>query len=418
MLPLTLVQDDPFVIRIVAGAPLTDQEHAEWVARVDWHLNVPDGRLCVTGGSVLTSEDYDADDPHEEQYVGEVALPRGRYRAALYTHVHGVNGGSVLDFLAGGHGQGESPESWFARTRPGEPRPDWDGMELVHFLLYLEPVDVAPSAGLSELPEDGWFNGAENARKPERCPSGLVAADVQRTVRDESPGDWTYVRSVFDSMPAIDRTRVAGGTVSLPLESLARAIRIGWFGSRYIQVELRLTPPSGASLGLGREWPEGMVAVEEDGVGRVLFDSDLDINTILTRLPELAVPLAAVRWHADGPLLRADRGDAGLVALRGGTWRIEQAWPATDAATLDAALSLAAEVERGTTIALRDEPEGTAILAWARRNFGEHPRGNPPRVGDGAIRFKKAGHEVALLGIAAFAHRFARTWPVVDLAGE
>jgi hypothetical protein len=427
MLPLMLVQDDPFIIRVVAGGPLSEQEKEEWVARVDWHLNVPDGKLCVTGGSLFTNDDYDEGDAQSEQYVGQVDLPKGRYRAALYTHVHGVNGGSVLDHVAGGYGKGEALESWFARTRAGEDRPGWDDVELVDFLLHLEPIDAAPKTGLSTLPEDGWFGGAENARKPERCPIGLPGHNVVRSFADEVPGNWTYVRGVFEDMPAIDRRPVKGGPVSLPLESLARAVRIAWFGTRFTATELRLTPPAGTSLDLRGAWPEGVVAVDERGVARVLFDSDSDIGTILERLPALAARLAAFPpgtvlevCCAPTDTMPGSPDGVGLLSLRGpirdGAWRIAQAYPETDAATLGAALALAAELEGSATIAVRDEAEGHAILAWAKRNFGTHLKDNPPRLADGAIRFKKPGHQVSLLGIAAFATRFGGTWPVTDLA--
>ena len=427
MLPLTLVQDDPFIIRVVAGGPLTAQEEEEWLARVDWHLNVPDGKLCITGGAVFTNDDYDTGDPQSEDYVGEVPIPKGRYRAALYTHIHVVNGGSVLDHLAGGYEKGESLESWFARTRPGEAPSNAE--EHVGFLLHLEPIATAPKTGLSVLPAEGWFTGLENARRPERCPLGLAAVDVVRTSRGEAPGKWTFVRDVFELMPSLDRRIVKGDPVALPLDALTRAVRIAWFGSRFTTTELRLSPPSGASLDLDAEWPEGAIAVEEGGVGRILFDADLDINEILVRLPALTARLAAL---PDGTVLDVccaplesmseTSSGAGLVALRGpirgGAWRIAQAHPGAEADTLTAALSLAAEIEHGTSIAVHDDEEGNAILMWAKRAFGVHLKRNPPKLSDGAIRFETAGREVALLGIAAFAHRFAKTWPVVDLTKD
>ena len=58
---------------------------------------------------------------------------------------------------------------------------------------------------------------------------------------------------------------------------------------------------------------------------------------------------------------------------------------------------------------MRDDAEGKAILAWAERNFGIHLKDNLPRVSEGAVRLRKPGHEVALLGIAAFAIRFGAT---------
>jgi hypothetical protein len=427
MLPLTLVQDDPFIIRVVGGGPLTAQEQEEWIARVDWHLNVPDGKLCVTGGSVFTNDDYDEGDPHHEQYVGEAALPKGRYRAALYTHVHGVNGGSVLDHLAGGYHRGESLEDWFARTRPGDTLPADDDLERVDFLLHLEPIDAAPKDGLSVLPADGWFGGAENARKPARCPFGLVAKDVVRP-RGVAPGGWTYVRDVFGTMPAVAHRPVKGEAVVVPMESISRAARIAWFGSRFTTIELRLTPPSGGTLDLGGEWPEGTVAVDEGGVVRILFDADMDISAILAKLPDLALrfsaqPAGVVLDLCCDPVgvIPGSPGDAGRLALRGvisdGMWRIAQAYPEVDAATLNAALALAAEVE-GQTITSGDASEADAILAWANRTFGAHLKRNRPRRDEAAIRFGKPGDEVALVGIAAFTHRFAATWPATKFQDD
>jgi len=398
MLPLTLVQDDSFVIRVVAGAPLSSQEAEEWVARVDWHLNIPDGKLCVTGGSVFTNEDYDEDDPYAEQFVGQALLPKGRYRAALYSHPYGVNG-----------------------DRDGNPP---DDRERVDFLLHLEPIGEVPKTGLSALPDDGWFSGAENRRTRSSTPAGLVAADVVRR-REDAPGGWTYVREASGTMPAVESSPVTGDAVSLPVDSIGRAARIAWFGSRFIAVDLRLTAPAGLRLDLSGDWPAGVVLVEADGAGRILFDSDIDVSQLLQRLPELAGLLNAQpagtlldlncepvqEWAGspDGAGRLALRGE-----LRGGIWRVEAAYPEVDAATLHAALALAAEVE-GQTIAAHDASERDAILGWARRKFGAHLKRNPPKPGVDGIRFARPGHEVALLGIAAFTHRFAGTWPVAPL---
>jgi hypothetical protein len=109
----------------------------------------------------------------------------------------------VLDHLAGGYEKGESLESWFARTGPGEAPSNAE--EHVGFLLHLEPIDAAPKTELSVLPAEGWFTGLENARRAERCPLGLAAVDVVRTSRGEAPGKWTFVRDGFELMPSLDR---------------------------------------------------------------------------------------------------------------------------------------------------------------------------------------------------------------------
>ena len=355
LLPRTLIQDDPFTIRIVAGEPLTAQENAEWVARIDWHLNVPDGKLCVTGGSVFSNEGYE-EDASSEQFVGQVLIPKGHYRAALYSMSRGLGDGAYEP------AEGEE-----------------DGPELVDFLLHLDPVDGAPKSGLSTLPGEGWFGGDENARKLDRA-SGLVAQDVIRP-RDNSAGDWQYVWRVFEEMPEHDRRPVKGDAVSVPLDSLARAAGIAWYGSRFTVVELRLTAPPGSTLDLSGEWPEGMVAVNEGGTGRIFYSNDLDIHEFLTRLPALGPRLAQLR---DGTVLDVcaiatesmpgSPERAGMIDLRGlirgGAWRIAQAYPEVDAATLTAAMAFVAEAEK-------TEP-AAAITQFADRFSSTWPVVRPP----------------------------------------
>jgi hypothetical protein len=101
-----------------------------------------------------------------------------------------------------------------------------------------------------------------------------------------------------------------------------------------------------------------------------------------------------------------------------GVWQIAEASPKADAPALQAALTLAGEVEGGTTIGVRDPVEGEAILVRARRSFGDQLKTNPPALRGQSIEFTAPGHEVALVGIAAFAERHATTWAVVDLTSE
>ena len=431
MLPLTLMQDDPFVIRVVAGEPLTAQEESEWVARVDWHLNISDGQLCVTGGSVFSNEGYDDAESYSEQFVGEVAIPKGRYKASLYSMLFGINGSGVMDHLAGGYDKGESVEDWMARTRPGQNMPNWDadeGPEVVGFLLHLEPIDAAPKKGLSELPDEGWFGGAENARQPELCPLGLDATDVRRRTSTES-GGWTYIRDTFRMLKpkwgnATPDAFTDGRTVALPLTGLGRASRLAWFASRHTVLELRLQPPADTTVDLSGEWPEGVVAAEEPGVVRLLFSADLDPVTVLERVGQLAshlttMPAGTVLDLCAAPVEYVPdiQATAGWLWLRGtlrdGKWVIARALPAVASTQLEAALALAGEVE-SASIAVTGDAERSAIMSWAKRNFGHHLNDNPPHAHNGAITFKKPGYEVQLLGIAAFANRFSDVWPAWD----
>jgi hypothetical protein len=428
LLPMTLVQDDPFLIRVVAGGPLNAQEEEEWVARLDWHLNISDGKLCITGGAVFSSDDYDDGDPYYEGYVAELGLPKGRYRATLYTHLHSINGGGVMDHLAGGaYGSGEEPDAWWARTRDGEPKPSWDDEELIGFLLHLEPIEKAPKQGLAELPEEGWFGGAEGARKPERCPRGLVGRDVVR--RKESSGTgWTYVRDVAEMMEEHSPKALRGGTVKLPASELALLARLAWFGSRNVVYEVRLGGPDAAALA-ARAWPDGVFAVPEGEVLRLLISSDIyppmvlrtieEIGTLLGALPD-GTKIELLAEPLDGmPGAPTDAGRMRCMAtVKSAEAIVVGAWPQVEAKVLEAALALAREVTSGTTLSVRDDAEGESILAFAKRNFGPHLDADRPKLSNGAIRTKEPQGTITLVGVAAFAVRFGDTWPHIDLGDD
>jgi hypothetical protein len=190
-LPFQLVQDDPFIIRVVLDEPLTAQEQDEWVGYTRHKLRIPDGRLAVIGGGpeYLWGEDM-------TEFTRFLDVPPGDYLAELYTYFHGINGSYCLNEA----GPSEPVGTYFRRTRPGEPFPLWlhnecaDDPEAdpghdeewmdaeadydaeqppyVGFLLRLSPSTEEP-----ELPpmEEGWFDIGSGARRPAVCPVGVVA---------------------------------------------------------------------------------------------------------------------------------------------------------------------------------------------------------------------------------------------------
>jgi hypothetical protein len=48
MMPMSLYQDDGYLVRFLVGE-LNAQEESEWVARARWKLDVPCGRVLVSG---------------------------------------------------------------------------------------------------------------------------------------------------------------------------------------------------------------------------------------------------------------------------------------------------------------------------------------------------------------------------------
>jgi hypothetical protein len=190
-LPIGLVQDDGFVIRVVVDEPLSAREDDEWVGRTRHRLRVPDGRLVVVGGcqEYLAGEEMD-------EFTASLPVPPGDYLAEVYSYLHGVNG----DYCLREAGLDEPLGAYFRRTRPGEPFPPWlrdlcahdprldPGHEeewrdvkvdydaekpaYVGFLVRLSPLveDPAPPAT-----ERGWIAIGQGARRPAACPLGLIA---------------------------------------------------------------------------------------------------------------------------------------------------------------------------------------------------------------------------------------------------
>jgi hypothetical protein len=220
ILPVQLVQDDGFAVRVVVDEPLTEDEEVNWVDRWAARLVIPDGMLTITGGSeYLIGEEMD-------EYTEHIPVPPGEYRAEFYTYLPGVNGWYVSAAVpedADAFGGGLEPLGTYCRrTRPGEPFPwwlqaecwedpetdpghedeweddsDWDdeGPGYTDFLLRLTPIarlspDERPLPALPPLEEGrGWIPIAVNPRKPALCPVGLLSLDQDGAEAKEEDGD-------------------------------------------------------------------------------------------------------------------------------------------------------------------------------------------------------------------------------------
>jgi hypothetical protein len=197
----SLVGDDSFVARVVVGEPLTEPEEGEWISRVRWPLQVPCGRLLISGGfdpDVLTDQ---ADD--EAAFVN---VPAGECVVEVLTYLHTMNGRVLRDRW----GKDALLGAWFRRDHPGRAFPSWVAAEMVRspeedpgheaewrrltesvqtgklrielsplswvgIVVHLLPKDER--ADLSALGPDGWFAEDAGLRHPARCPLG-VPTDV------------------------------------------------------------------------------------------------------------------------------------------------------------------------------------------------------------------------------------------------
>src|SRR5690349_21465023 len=87
LIPMSLVQDDSLIIRVVANEPLTSQEDEEWLDRFEAKLSIPDGKLVLAAGIDYVESPEDCD----EDYACHVDVDPGDYRVTVYTYFGGVN---------------------------------------------------------------------------------------------------------------------------------------------------------------------------------------------------------------------------------------------------------------------------------------------------------------------------------------
>jgi len=447
-LPVELVQDDSFNVRVVVNGELTQAEADEWVGKLTWKLQVPDGRLVVCGGSIFV---MDEDDEYTMQFTHVHDVPPGEYQATVYVFAHSINGEHLMTMAAG-----RKPEPlghYFRRTRPGEKFPPWlhnycamdpdvdpghqkewknvkeiEGVEMIDFLLHLTP----PVAGSSKMPklDQGFFEwGVFDARLPERCPRGVEAHDLIRP-KEDAPAEPVPVVpvDVWPRVQAFPLAAVDGGSAEAPINRLGRVYRLAWFATDSAQPEIRISLPAGAKF----DW-EG---TEIPGVAAELGDNSLRIGFVETgakwetlrcvaqvanqlgSLPDGSiVELVTATDEQEGPRpigLHRYRG-----TVTGGVWRINEAFPAVDNARLNDALALSAQTEKGVEISVKDEAEADEALRLYKQEWAMLLKENPVIKKPGLLRFKKEDFsDACLMAQIIFRMRYADTWPATPSDAE
>lgn len=184
----SLYQDDGYNVRVRLGDP-TAAELAEWTGKAAWKINLETGRMVVSGVCDEDLEEYLKDFPAAEnggryELGCLVEAPPGEYSVTIYSYPPGDLSGGLMRIeqpelfrACFGDTPGseyEKLDDYFARTRPGEPPPDWikNGYEEANFLDFL--IHLAPIVGEIKVPEfepDGCIRW--EYRKPAVCPIGI-----------------------------------------------------------------------------------------------------------------------------------------------------------------------------------------------------------------------------------------------------
>lgn len=442
LLPLSVESEDPANVRVVVGDELTAEEQASWVGRVRGGLSLPDGRLALCGGVayVLEAADWAA----EQACVVEV--PPGDYAATVLCYASAPNGRRCREAA----GSRERLGAWFRRTRPGQAMPAWlhdrcagdpdedpghqrqwrqarerGGGRVVDLLLHLVPTRSPQPVAVAEH----GFAEATDCRLPPVFPLGLPVVDLQGLETEEEGGGEDgvdVVASAGSEAPApaagLAPQPIPSGPVEVPVVRLARLARLAWLCHPYAQPSLRVTFPGRAPA---LEDVEGATLRREGPALRVEFDDTGQPQGALEPLLAVASRLEAL---PDGCLIELDTADprrapeprpVGLHRYRGevaaGSWRIAEAYPAVDAATLREALALTEALERPRRLLLRDEAEAERVEGRVRQH-APYVLQFPGLQRSGAELLLGKRDPAAFLEVVRrlFWLRYAGTWPLRD----
>lgn len=452
LIPIELVQDDSFIIRVCAGGPLSEQEQEEWVGKVESVLHLPDGELCIGGGAEHIYGG-DADVAISASKIHFVSMPPGSYKATVYMYIPGINGSACLDELAGGYERSEPPGKWFRRTRPGLEFPawlrswciggggestdpghgrQWDGVPFiadadmpnyVGFLLHLEPTDKSAKPKGLKL-NGGWFEMTAGARNIERCPLGLESTDPICHFSHERgmQGKWICPRETMPLVANLPLAPIQGGSVELPLSDLKLVFQLAQFCHIYVIPELQLA--NGSKIDPTGDWPEGIIVKIADGAARVLFDFDSGPGGFRQLMDQLSSRLSALPEGTMMELATANidelrDDDSGYQRYRGklskGLWQIEETYPPLPHQTLLAALELARQAQTQDEITVANEAEGKVIIERARKCFPYHFQDNKPVLKGSALRMQTPEQSLlVLLAATVFFLRYKDYWQAYD----
>jgi hypothetical protein len=211
-------------------------------------------------------------------------------------------------------------------------------------------------------------------------------------------------------------------------KQLPRLYRLAWFTSASAVPELRIQAEGAGNLAmLFAHWP-ALRAQNGGGVLRLSFPETGRWGNLQT-MEE--VNADTWTYFASGSILELATcsspavGDPahrpGSLRFRGVTegrvdpcvWKIAEAYPAVDAATLRAALALSEAAENGKTLALASADEAKLVLEAFLARWGDGlTQNNPIRRTAAKIGLKKKDTSVLYLVAAeAFRSRYGAVWP-------
>ena len=452
--PLELLQDDSVTLRVVGGQPLTSLEQAEWVAHLEWTLQIPDGQLLFSGGAEPLTLGWSAARSDECDFWKTLTVPPGTYLVDLYSYLPGSHAEGALDHCAGGYGMAKPFGAWWRETRPGEPFPvwlrqwcvadrsqdpghekTWEGTPylpqeetptMVHFVVQLTPHGVSTPTPEQSQNVHTWVPFHQRCRRPDRCPRGLLARGLSNHGKKEDK-EWNYVHEVAPLVQDLPLSSISGGPVLLGPHQFAQLYQLARF------CHLDAVPGLSFSEDLSDVVPfktDQHCKTVVFGDHTVLFFANnfrpVDHHRKLQELgPCLAGLPVGTSWELHcartAPNARSSPKRAGFHRYAGRVTAegccLEQSYPACEAEELQRAMTLATQVEKGELVELISSSELEPLLAHAKVQHGCWLDDNDVVLEGLALSLRPPDPSVlAMYGASAFALRFGNTWPVLDLS--
>lgn len=455
LLPITLVQDDPFIVRVLIDTALSEEEEASWVGKQEAELCIlPDGELYLAAGA---EHIYGGNEEVESfsEYIQILKLKPGNYKATLYTLFPGLNSATCLDTIAGGYNKAEPAGSWFRRTRPDTPFPDWlaewcrldpnvdpvnkaewkkagsseeqKSFQLLDFLLQLETLPKTQKPENVPPKEDSWYESPSILRKPELCPLGISAVNPKSN-QNKQTLKWIYPVDLSPLLEPFEAKALAPNPCTLSCADLSLLYVLAKFCDTLAVPELRIDcayETVKAALG---DLPEHVVLVpDENGGCRVCFSLDItvkDMETHLTNIgkqldklpPETKIELicASTQQHEESKAIPGTQRYQGKLRTNKDL-EITHTYPPLNSKILTDALELAKEGITQEELKVTDEAEGQAVIKYAMNAFDYHFEEVKPVLKGNKIALSKPdASRFRFIAASAFFHRYRNSWPIDD----
>lgn len=448
LIPVSLIQDDSFNIRVVLDDALSAAESDEWVGKIESHLNLEKGVLCMGAGAEHIYGDSD-DAEEADDYLHKLRLSPGKYKATLYMYIPGINGTACLDEIAGGYDEHEPLLPWFRRSWGDDKVPLWlqnwcvggseldpenpkefanvsylsseELPEMIDFLLHLETISESPKSNKFNL-DSGWFPETEGARIPSKCPKGIEAVNLLKKEPKSEAGPLVYPRNVYELVSRNIPAPLDGGGIDLEFDEILNVLAFVSLTHPDSMLEMRISssthlPPI--------EWDESIsnqiiqIAYSPVSIG-IIFGGDLRPSKYIEELRKL---LPALRKLTGGIQLElafsnhwksSDTTLAGTHRFQGklenNHWHVESVFPPIAQAQLVKGIELGKQVLQ-SELPVSDSTEFEKIQSVALKAFPYHFDDNKPVLEGNKLRLEPFDRSIfQMLGQAAMKVRFPSVW--------